>query len=45
MIGSDDGEEEIKKKAVSNETVLRHMAGRDARKVIYVKGRLINIVV
>ena len=45
MIGSDDGEEEIKKKAVTNKTVLRHMAGRDAKKVIYVKNRLVNIVV
>ena len=45
MIRTDNSEEEIKKKAVTNKTVLRHMAGRDAKKVIYVKNRLVNIVV
>ena len=44
MIKADDDEEEIKKQATLNETVLRHIAGRDIKKVFYVKNRLINIV-
>ena len=44
MIQMDEKEEEIKKKALINEAVLKHMAGKDVKKVIYVKNRLINIV-
>ena len=41
----DVDEEEIKKEALVNETVLKHIAGKEVKKVIYVKNRLINIVV
>ncbi len=45
MVKTDEDEEEIKKRAISNEIVLRHVAGGSIKKVIYVKNRLINIVV
>jgi len=45
MIKADDSEEEIKKQAISNEIVLRHINGKEIKKVIYIKNRLINIVV
>ena len=45
MIKADSDEEEIKKRALANEAVLRYLAGDSAKKVIYVKNRLINIVV
>ncbi|MEK7081320.1 MAG: class I tRNA ligase family protein [Patescibacteria group bacterium] len=44
MIQVDDNEEIIKQKTLANEAVLRYLAGRDAKKIIYVKNRLINIV-
>ncbi|MFH1200901.1 MAG: class I tRNA ligase family protein, partial [bacterium] len=45
MISLDDNEELVKKKAFKNETVLRQLTGKEAKKVFYVKNRLINIVV
>lgn len=45
MIKADSGEEEIKKQALSDEAVLKYTAGKEVKKVIYVKNRLINIVV
>ena len=45
MIKTEDGEEEVKKKALGNEVVLRYMAGKSVKKMIYVQNRLINIVV
>jgi leucyl-tRNA synthetase len=45
MIQADDNEEIIKQKTLANEAVLRHRAGRDVKKIIYVKNRLINIVI
>jgi len=44
MTSANDSEEEIKKQALSNDSVLKHIEGKDIKKVIYVKGRLINIV-
>jgi len=44
MIKTDEDEEEIKKRAILSEIVLKHINGRNAKKVIYVKNRLINIV-
>jgi leucyl-tRNA synthetase len=44
MIKTDDEEEKIKKQAISNESVLKQIAGKEIKKVIYVKNRLINIV-
>ena len=45
MIRAEISEEEVKKQAISNETVSRHLSGKEIKKVIYVKNRLINIVV
>jgi len=45
MIQVDENEENIKKKALKNEAVLRFMAGVEPKKIIYVKNRLINIVI
>ncbi|MBI2630924.1 class I tRNA ligase family protein [Candidatus Nomurabacteria bacterium] len=45
MIKADEKEEEIKKEALQNSTVLKHIAGKELKKVIYVKNRLINIVI
>jgi len=44
MIQADNNEETVKQKTLANETVLRYIAGRDVKKIIYVKNRLINIV-
>jgi leucyl-tRNA synthetase len=45
MIQTTESEEAIKKKASSNETVQKFTAGKEIKKIIYVKGRLVNIVV
>ncbi len=45
MIRVEENEETIKQKALMNEAILKYLAGKDAKKVIYVKNRLINIVV
>ncbi len=45
MVKIDETEENIKKQAVANEAVLKQLAGREIKKVFYVKNRLINIVV
>jgi len=44
MIQVDDSEETVKGKALIDEIVLKHLADRDIKKIIYVKNRLINIV-
>jgi leucyl-tRNA synthetase len=44
MVGVETSEEEVKKLVLSDEKVLRYMDGKEAKRVIYVKGRLINIV-
>ena len=38
-------EEDIKNKALANPTVLKHIQGKNLQRVIYVKNKLINIVV
>ena len=45
MINVSENEEEIQKKALSNEAVARFVVGLKVKKIIYVKNRLINIVV
>ncbi|OGI68406.1 leucine--tRNA ligase [Candidatus Nomurabacteria bacterium RIFCSPHIGHO2_01_FULL_42_15] len=45
FVQADETEESIKKKALENETVVRHIAGKDVKKMIYVKNRLVNIVI
>ena len=41
----DDTEEKVKKEALKDEAILKWTEGKEIRRVIYVKGRLINIVV
>ncbi len=45
MIPADLKEEDVRKRALANEVVLRYVAGKDIKKVIYVKNRLVNVVV
>ena len=45
LVGADDSEEIIKENALGNEAILKHITGKEIKKVIYVKNRLINIVV
>jgi leucyl-tRNA synthetase len=40
----DQGEETVKQKVLENKNVLKYTSGKEVRKVIYVKNRLINIV-
>lgn len=43
-IQADEKEENVKNQALKNETVLKYTAGKDIKRIIYVKNRLINIV-
>lgn len=45
MIGQNEAEDAIKEKALRDEAVIKHLEGKTPKKVIYVKNRLINIVV
>ncbi|OGI66545.1 hypothetical protein A3H53_01485 [Candidatus Nomurabacteria bacterium RIFCSPLOWO2_02_FULL_40_10] len=45
VIQAEEKEEDVKHRVFNNETVLKHTAGKDIKKVIYVKNRLINIVI
>jgi len=45
LIQVDENEEEIKKKALQNKLVVKFIEGKEIKKVIYVKNRLLNIVV
>ncbi len=45
MIGADDKEADVQHRVLNNEVVLKHIAGKEIKKVIYVKDRLISIVV
>jgi len=44
VVPADVSEEEAKAKALASEVVQRHLAGKPPRQVIYVAGRLVNIV-
>jgi leucyl-tRNA synthetase len=44
-VDADIGEEEAKATALADENVQRHIGGREVRKIIYVPGRLVNVVV
>jgi len=44
-VPADVGEEEAKQTALADENVQRHIEGRDVRRLIYVPGRLVNVVV
>jgi leucyl-tRNA synthetase len=43
--GVEISEEEAKKKALESEKIQKYLAGKEPKKVIYVKGKLVNIVV
>jgi leucyl-tRNA synthetase len=45
MILADLNEEEIKKQAISNENILKYLSGQKVKKIIYVKNRLVNVVI
>jgi leucyl-tRNA synthetase len=42
---SGSNEEEVKKLALADEKIKKHLAGREVRKTFFVKNRLINFVV
>jgi leucyl-tRNA synthetase len=44
VVSADADEEQIKQKALSNEKVAAAMAGKEPRKIIVIKSRLVNIV-
>ncbi|MEO5635454.1 MAG: class I tRNA ligase family protein [Candidatus Paceibacterota bacterium] len=45
IIQSTDQEVKIKDQALKNEDIVKYIAGKEVKKVIYVKNRLVNIVV
>lgn len=44
-VNADTGDEDVKNIALKDEVIVRHLEVKQPRKVIYVKGRLVNIVV
>jgi leucyl-tRNA synthetase len=44
-VPADISEEEAKEAALADENVQRHMEGKEVRRLIYVPGRLVNVVV
>jgi len=44
-IKPDEDEEEVKKRAIEGENVQRHIENKEIRKVIYVRNKIVNIVV
>ena len=44
-VPADAADEEIKAAALASEKVQRHVGGKEPRKVIVVKGRLVSLVV
>ena len=44
VVSADADEEQIKQKALSCEKVIAAMAGKEPRKIIVIKSRLVNIV-
>jgi leucyl-tRNA synthetase len=44
-VSADIGEEEARATALADENVQRHIGGKEVRKMIYVPGRLVNVVV
>jgi leucyl-tRNA synthetase len=45
IIKADENEEEIKKRALSGEKISKFISGREFRKIVYVKNKIINIVI
>ena len=44
MIEADENEDDVKKKSLRDAAILRYIMGKDIKKFIYIKNRLINIV-
>ncbi|MEI8174652.1 MAG: class I tRNA ligase family protein [bacterium] len=44
MIQVEASEDDVKKKVLVDETISRHMAGKEIKRFIYIKNRLVNIV-
>jgi len=44
LIQADDTEEDVKKKALANQIVLKYLAGGEPKRMIYIKNRVINIL-
>jgi leucyl-tRNA synthetase len=44
LINVDDEENDVKKKAFANDTVMKYLEGKEVKRFFYVKNRLINIV-
>lgn len=45
IINRDDEEEKVKEQSIKNETVASWVSGKEIKKVIYIKGRIVNIVI
>ncbi len=45
VVSADADEEQIKQKALASEKVIAAMAGKEAKKIIVIKSRLVNIVI
>ncbi len=45
IIQRNDKEEDVKNKALKNNIILKHIIGKDIKRVIYIKNRVINIVI
>jgi leucyl-tRNA synthetase len=45
LIEVDEDEESVKKKALANQIVLKYLVGGNPKKVIYIKNRVINILI
>jgi leucyl-tRNA synthetase len=44
MVGNDEGEDEIQEKALAEENVKKWLEGKEIKKVVYVPGKIVNIV-
>ncbi len=44
VVSAEANEEEVRETALSDERVLRHIDGKQVKRVIYIKGKLVNIV-
>ncbi len=45
MVSADVAEDEVKKRVLTDSAILRYTEGKEVKKIIYVKGRLVNIVI
>jgi leucyl-tRNA synthetase len=45
LVGAEISEDEAKERALGSENLKKHLEGKEIRKVIFVKGKLINLVV